>query len=405
MLINSLNISLSNLPKEGGSRGFSVIGERGASFILQVIRLSDGHFYNFKSKTFAAGFTNNNNLKAVLASSRYSDSILFPSNAARDLADQDEIYNIILLPNPATETSISGSKNIIRKSIVQAVDRELKFTAKADVAATYTSTPPDTSVTVTGNPSGTYKRTLSLDWTFSNTQTDANGFGLRLIRQPNENDFRYKVGHTVNGEVDPASTLVVLDDVTDLAVGMALVSGASSGTPVIKAIDTITKTVTLSSSSTFSDGASVTFDAIGMTAISKATGISVKFNELTATATELTKTVRDGGIHVTDAVDGNSATISLNGTYGIAGGNHVGIRGLNVNNSSANKVTSVSPHTSQGSIVVQANQTLTAGTKLYFDGCAQEIKIKGSIEVTGFPSSNVEIFFMTDNFITPGAAS
>ena len=78
MLINSLNISLSNLPKEGGSRGFSVIGERGASFILQVIRLGDGHFYNFKNKTFAAGFTNNNNLKGVLASSRYSDSKLFP---------------------------------------------------------------------------------------------------------------------------------------------------------------------------------------------------------------------------------------------------------------------------------------------------------------------------------------
>ena len=50
MLINSLNISLSNLPKEGESRGFSVIGGRGASFILQVIRLGDGHFYNFKSK-------------------------------------------------------------------------------------------------------------------------------------------------------------------------------------------------------------------------------------------------------------------------------------------------------------------------------------------------------------------
>ena len=56
-------------------------------------------------------------------------------------------------------------------------------------------------------------------------------------------------------------------------------------------------------------------------------------------------------------------------------------------------------------MVVQAAQTLTAGTKLYFDGCTQEIKIKGSIEVTGFPSSNVTIFFTPANFITPGAAS
>ena len=397
MLINSLNISLSNLPKEGGSRGFSVIGERGASFIMQVIRLGDGHFYNFKSKTFAAGFTNDNNLKAVLASNRYSGSVLFPSNTLKDIADQDEIYNIILLPNPATETSISGSKNIIRKSIVQAVDRTLTFTAKAGVAATYTSVPPDTSVVVTGNPSSTHKRALSLDWTFSNAQTDANGFGLRLIRQPNENDFRYRVSDTVNGAVSPASTLVVLDDVTGLGVGMVLVSGASSGTPVIKAIDTISKTVTLSSSSTFSDGGVVFFDAIGMSAISKATGISVKFNELTATATELTKTVR--------ANVSSSTTVTLNGTYGIAGGNHVGIRGLNVNNSSANKVTSVSASSTAGSMVVQAAQTLTAGTKLYFDGCTQEIKIKGSIEVTGFPSSNVTIFFTPANFITPGAAS
>ena len=174
---------------------------------------------------------------------------------------------------------------------------------------------------------------------------------------------------------------MVLDDVTGLGVGMVLVSGASSGTPVIKAIDTISKTVTLSSSSTFSDGGVVFFDAIGMSAISKATGISIKFNELTATATELTKTVR--------ANVSSSTTVTLNGTYGIAGGNHVGIRGLNVNNSSANKVTSVSASSTAGSMVVQAAQTLTAGTKLYFDGCTQEIKIKGSIEVTGFPSSNV----------------
>lgn len=391
MLINSLNISLSNLPKEGGSRGFSVIGERGASFIMQVIRLGDGHFYNFKNKTFAAGFTNNNNLKGVLASSRYSGSISFPLDA------DGETYNIMLFPNPATETSISGSKNIIRKSIVQAVDRTLTFTAKPVDTDVYTTNPPDTQVTVTGNPSGTYKRTLSLDWTFTNKANDANGFGLRLIKQPTENDFRYRVTQSVNGAVAVASTLVVLDEVTNLIVGMTLISGASSGTPSIKAIDTITKTVTLSSSSTFGDGDILAFDAIGMTSISKATGISIKFNELTATAVELTKTVR--------ANVSSSTTITLNGTYGIAGGNHVGIRGLNVNNSSANKVTSVSASEAAGSMIVQAAQTLTAGTKLYFDGCARQIKIKGSIEITGFPSSNVSIYFIPENFITPGAAS
>ena len=134
-----------------------------------------------------------------------------------------------------------------------------------------------------------------------------------------------------------------------------------------------------------------------MTSISKATGISIKFNELTATAVELTKTVR--------ANVSSSTTITLNGTYGIAGGNHVGIRGLNVNNSSANKVTSVSASEAAGSMIVQAAQTLTAGTKLYFDGCARQIKIKGSIEITGFPSSNVSIYFIPENFITTGAAS
>ena len=113
--------------------------------------------------------------------------------------------------------------------------------------------------------------------------------------------------------------------------------------------------------------------------------------------TVLTKTVR-GAVS-------SSTTVTLNGTYGIAGGNNVTFVGFGVDNSSNNAVTSISASSSAGSIVVQSAQTLSAGTVLTFIGSHSVINIANSIEITGYPSSNKTIYFSLDDFITLGAAS
>ena len=52
-VISSFNIDLSDMAASGGSRYFSVEGDIGAIFSLEV-KNEDGYYYNFKTNVFAA---------------------------------------------------------------------------------------------------------------------------------------------------------------------------------------------------------------------------------------------------------------------------------------------------------------------------------------------------------------
>ena len=73
-----------------------------------------------------------------------------------------------------------------------------------------------------------------------------------------------------------------------------------------------------------------------------------------------------------------------------------------MDNSSANAVQSISAAVEAGSIVVQRNQTLTAGSKLYIDGCAKVIVIEPTVKIHKYPANNISLYLMIDGFITPG---
>ena len=177
----------------------------------------------------------------------------------------------------------------------------------------------------------------------------------------------------------------------------AVSSGSLSGTPTVTAIDANTKTLTLSSAQTFADGITLTLQARGANLIQSAISVSLAIGAFTATETELTKTVR---------TDPSGTTVNLNGTYGIAGGGNVKMRGVNVNNNGANTVQSVTASSSAGSMVVQLDQTgLKTGTVLYFKGSTRIITIKGSIIINQHPNSARTVKLNLDNFITLGAAS
>ena len=106
-VINSIAISLANLPKTGGTRTFTITGDKGAAFMLQVIRTSDNAFYDFETQSFSASFSISKNLKKKLTAGKYSDSILFPTVVA------ETNYNILLFPDPTTDTELSSNRNII----------------------------------------------------------------------------------------------------------------------------------------------------------------------------------------------------------------------------------------------------------------------------------------------------
>ena len=474
--INSFNINESDLATTTSSRQYTVEGEKDAEFILQVFNSSQ-QFYDFKTKSFSTTFTSTSSLGVKMSGGNsYNGSIDFPANASGDT------YTILLLtpPDKDTELTFGQGANSYSTTITQVANTTLTFTPITASSANYKTFP--TSVTSTTTPTSTTTVIKSLSWEIENTDSDARGFGLRLIRQPIDTDWYFTttetvdrsslntVTGTVNGAVDDgdevthdqkteeigiktgdyvfgtgvtvgttaadaptgttitlsaamsidndvsltfitASTEVIVDDLTDIVTGMFIsaVSGTNSyliGTPTVKYIDINTKTLTLSTAQAFIDGITLTFQARGSSIIKKVVGGDIDFsnwnaNVVSATSAALTKTVR---------TTSSSTTVNLNGTYGIAGGNHVTIAGVGVYNASANTVVSVSASSSAGSMVVTLDQSdselgLTAGTTIYFTGSTQKVTITNTIPITRNPDANRTIYLNLDNFITVGAAS
>ena len=410
------------MPAAATSRRVTVNTEVGAKFTLQVINNPSSSsdmtkYYNFISNTFAAGHNSkNNNLIVTMSSRQYIKDIVFPSGGGS--------YVVKLIAFEGTEVMRSDNKIVISKTIEkQTTNSTLTFQAASLASPNNYQTTPTTTSTGALADTGS----VNFDWTITNASTDAGGFGFILKDTHNrlsEKSLYIKTTADVVGTIS-GSTTVVVDSLTDIVVGsyiMSVDSGSLSGTPRITAIDTENKILTLDVAQSINNGVELTIKTMGITDIQSAIGVTLAFTAVTGgignsprfIATALTKTVRDGGGGVTDAVDGDSTTISLSDTHGIAGGNIVTYAGVGVNNSSSNRVTSVTPDCpdpsdgtldNDGKVVVELAQTLTAGTELRFEGSLKTVRIVSGISINGYPSANKTIYFNLDDAITVGAAS
>ena len=390
--IYNLQVNTSDMEAGITTRSFTVSGDKGAGFILYVIQEGTIKYYDFVDKSFELGHNNiDNNLKIELKSKVYSGQITFPSGAAT--------YIIKLMATQGTE--IQGSnKYIISKSKTKlASDATVTFQAATANTSNYATFPTTTS---SGSPNEA--ASFSFNWDITNASTDSHGFGLipqDVIYRIESNAWYFTTTDTVDGAITSA-TEVVVDDVTDIVVGMIITgvsSGSLSGTPYILAIDTDTKTLSLNTSQTFSDGITLTFKAVGPAAIKNAIGLEVEFVEFPEIdPTALTKTIRAGS---------SGTTLNLNGTYGISGGVNIPVSGLGIDNSSGQTtVTSVSASSSAGSIVVNNSQSDIAavGTVLTFSDVHQVINIRGTIKILQYPTANRTINLDLDNLISVGTA-
>ena len=378
MIIHSLEIDTSDMPTGETVRAFTINGEVGADFTLLAIESGTIKYYDFVDEAFELGHNNmNNNLKVTLSGRSYSGNIKFPSGGGT--------YIIKLIASPGTEVT-GSNKLFINKSIdKQAADAVVTFTAATatTTAANYATFPTTTSTggsTSTGN--------FDFDWDIENASTDAGGFTTT---------------DTVNGAIT-SSKSVVVDDTTDIVVGMTISgvsSGSLSGLPVILSVNTTTKTLTFNIAQTFADGITLTFKANGAKVIKDAIGLDIIFTQYpTVTPTVLTQNVR---------TDAGGTTINIVDTHGISGGNIIGYTGFGVDNSGNNKVTSVTADVgggdSNGSIVVQRSQTLPAGTVLTFRDIYKKINFVGNIVINSYPNANRTIYLDLDKLITVGTAS
>lgn len=390
--VNSIDIDTSDLEAVGDSRTLTINANPNSVFNIQLFDNSDPvKFYNFNTNEFTVGFDTTKNLKVLMEGETFQKNIIFPASTSAD-------YNVLLysLPNSSTEiqSTTSGSKNIFTTSLSQIGNTTVTLTPVTHNTSNYKTFPTSTRV---ASPITEDSETININFTVENVENDSHGFGLDLDSQPTANFFIFRTTETVNGAVS-SGTSVVVDDLTDIVVGMVITkvsSGSLSGEPSITEIDTVSKTLTISSAQTFADGITLTIEAKGAAVIQKAIGCDFVVNSISAQEETLTKTVR------TDS-DG-SATIALNGTYGVAKGST--IKGLNVDNSSANSVQSVSASSSAGTITAQVNQSnISQGTVLTFTSC-RKINIIASVTITQQPRANRTINLDLDRFIAVGVGS
>ena len=419
--IYRLNMNLSELSAAAETRTFNLRGDEGATAIMRVVSsASPTTYYNFKTGSFTSSFTSENNLFINLEGTSYYGSVHFPSGGAS--------YTVLITQNPRSSDTffkVNGSNKetkILTKKIDGIADSIVTFALSTDSNSSKYQTFP-TSPTSTGNAAVTSGDSVDIDLTVENTESDAHGFGFRYVNpkvtginkndifhsEPPSNIMYFQKTTDVVGDTS-SSKYVVVDDISELAVGMEMKykTGvtAPSSTISITAIDTDTNTLSLSVAESLGNGNTMTFRAYGSTNINAATGMNIDLgSNISFLAKRISKVVRADG-SITEATDGSSTTIALSGTYGVGVNSTSTLYdGAGVNNSSSNAVTGVSASSSAGTITVQLAQGLKAGGLLQFYGTFATIDISADFTITKYPTTNQTIYIDLDKVLTPNAGS
>jgi hypothetical protein len=390
--INTLSVDTTDMPQSGQRRQFTITGDSGAKFM--VIISSETTHYNFVSRTFQTASNAETVLKGTLPQSgRFNSRVVFPSGSGVN-------YNIVVMADPADDTIVAG--DVLNKRISQVADTTVTFAVASTANSTFYKTFPSSVVVTTLSHSSV---TANIDWNIENAETDAGGFGLLIantLASSNAiamlNSIYFTNTTTVDGAIT-SSTEVTVDSLTQIAIGSVVTgvsSGSLSGNPTVTAIDTESKTLTLSSAQTFADGITLTFKTYGKNGFTSAgiTGVASEFN--------ITPNER---IEKIIAAGGSGTTINLKGTYGVGGGNRVIFSGPGVD-TSGNEVVSVSASSTAGSITVSGSQSLTTGVSLGFRSkdatqtLCNAARFVGSIEVAGVPPINTTMYLDVDLLFT-----
>ena len=421
--ITLFDIDTSDLAATAQTRSFTIAGDIGAVFILQIVKTSTQSFYNFTTKSFVSAFTPECNFNHEMRSPQYSSSIRFPSSSTTD-------YQVLLLTPDSNTEILQNNKvvNVINKKISQINNVTITFRVATANANTYSSSPAATDVTSVGSPGLTTRVQLSAKYSVINRSHDDNAFGLGLNTSSSgyinliskglqDQVYYYEKTVTVDGAISSSGT-IKLDDVSGLASGAILtaISGGSvNGTdPIVKVVDTVSNIIYLTHSQTASDGATLTFRGYGNKVIQAMSGalidgklpIAAKAPANLADGTinrPTTKTVRADGSIADEATDAASTKVALNGTYFIGAGAVVSGPGIS-GSPTVSAVTTVS--SSQGLVTLSsAVGPLKPGGDIFFSKFSQQIDLTAFIEILQYPLSDTIINIDLDKLITQGAAS
>ena len=93
--LTNLDLDLSDLPATSERRRFTISGDKGAEFKLEVKDNTTGYYYNFVTNAFQADASS---LEETISSNSYSGSITFPA-----VTGSDDQYDVYLYAQPGKE--------------------------------------------------------------------------------------------------------------------------------------------------------------------------------------------------------------------------------------------------------------------------------------------------------------
>ena len=189
-VITNIDLDFSDLPSVSSSRKFSITGDSGAQFTLEIKDKDTGKYYNFVTGAFQ---TTQTKLEEKIVGSAYSGIINFPA-----VTGSDDQYDIFLYAVPGTRHTDyievrfgDGSINLNASTGSDSLMMQKVIHQYATVTLTLQGYSPNGTVAGTiGSAEVTSTRAVSRTRTaFSFTTTAAATAAYRILKQPTVNDI------------------------------------------------------------------------------------------------------------------------------------------------------------------------------------------------------------------------
>ena len=407
-LITEVKIDQTVMKTSVTNRTLTITSGDDAMYSVYISRTSNTNVYNFTTKAFAVESTQS----FFKGKGSNNIDIAFPAAASGDT------YEIKIFATKDTEFNFGKNKLYHSLLITQVGNAMITFQASGTGVT-------DTDVgTSTGSSSDVFaseaRPTVVMDslqltlppslvqygFFITNTSTDSNNGTW------DSGALYWQTTETADGAVASDSNQLVVDDTSNLVVGMELtyITGttAPGSATTITAVNLDTKTLTLSRDQAITDGHTMTFRAYGSRLIKNAIGIGVDLIDPTVKLGQTTTTFTTA---ITSDIAAG-ADINVNGTAGIGKGATIRMRGIDKSAAGTCTVATVTGHLTAGSLTIangkisaSAARPVRAKTKIYIDGSSALIYLNGTLSISKYPLVGQTISIDTNKILTAGTAS
>jgi hypothetical protein len=226
-VIRSFDLDLSDLTYASETKYFTISGDNGAQFILEI--KSGSTFYNFTTNTFQAAASR---LEKTIAGGSYKSSITFPTVAT------DGQYDIYLYAVPGTtHTTYSevrfgdGSLDINNSSGSNSLMMQKVIYQYATIDLTISGYSPNFAINGVNTPAiistGRGKSSVRTPFSYVFTANNASGYAVRVLRQPSSSD----VLAFISPDIGAAPVTLPGENIYPAITATALVNGAIDPPP------------------------------------------------------------------------------------------------------------------------------------------------------------------------------